>query len=175
MISPQLLPHRRRQKRSQLAAGAAEVHGAARLERVAQLAEDDALLVTAQLRQRHGGARAVGNARAARGDNCGQRIRAVERARGLVHIALRSPAPERPSDVNRYSPDIHNTQPTVAPDPGPSRRSLAICQCRLHSFLGCGAGRDGIKGNHLERRQHAAVERGGEGGAPGVGDPGVVE
>ena len=51
-----LLPQRRRQKRPQLAAGAAEVHGAARLERVAQLAEDDALLVTAQLRQRHRGA-----------------------------------------------------------------------------------------------------------------------
>eukprot|EP00964_Phaeocystis_antarctica_P160322 scaffold131851_cov75-Phaeocystis_antarctica.AAC.1 len=53
MISPQLLPQHRCQKRPQLAAGAAEVHGAARLECVAQLAEDDALLVTAQLRQRH--------------------------------------------------------------------------------------------------------------------------
>eukprot|EP00964_Phaeocystis_antarctica_P116359 scaffold80296_cov48-Phaeocystis_antarctica.AAC.3 len=53
VISPQLLPQRRRQKRPQLAAGAAEVHGEARLERVAQLAEDDALLVTAELRQRH--------------------------------------------------------------------------------------------------------------------------
>ena len=34
-------------------------HGDARVEHVAQLAEDDALLVTAQLRQRHRGARAV--------------------------------------------------------------------------------------------------------------------
>eukprot|EP00964_Phaeocystis_antarctica_P152284 scaffold120117_cov59-Phaeocystis_antarctica.AAC.2 len=53
VISPQLLPQRRRQQRPQLAAGAAEVKGEARLERVAQLAEDDALLVTAQFRQRH--------------------------------------------------------------------------------------------------------------------------
>jgi hypothetical protein len=46
VISPQLLPHCRRQKRLQLGAGAAEVHGEARLERVAQLAEGDALLVS---------------------------------------------------------------------------------------------------------------------------------
>eukprot|EP00964_Phaeocystis_antarctica_P108719 scaffold73263_cov65-Phaeocystis_antarctica.AAC.2 len=81
MISPQLLPRRRRQKRPQLTAGAAEIHGASRLERVAQLAEDDALLVTAELRQRHrrarGPARARGRARARRGvargvENCGR-------------------------------------------------------------------------------------------------------
>jgi len=46
VVSPQLLPHCRRQKRLQLGAGAAEVHGEARLERVAQLAEGDALLVS---------------------------------------------------------------------------------------------------------------------------------
>eukprot|EP00964_Phaeocystis_antarctica_P021570 scaffold11979_cov71-Phaeocystis_antarctica.AAC.3 len=40
MISPQLLQQRRRQKQTQPAAGAAEVHGAARLEWVPQLAED---------------------------------------------------------------------------------------------------------------------------------------
>ena len=44
----------------------AEVHGEARLERIAQLAEDDALLVSAELRQRHRGARAPA---LARGDN----------------------------------------------------------------------------------------------------------
>ena len=66
MISLQLLQQRRRQKHPQLAAGAAEDHGEARLERVAQLAEDDAVHVGAQLRQRHRGARAV---RAAVGDN----------------------------------------------------------------------------------------------------------
>ena len=52
----QPLLQRRRQKQPQLVTGAAEVHGEARLERVAQLAEDDALRVTAQLRQRHRGA-----------------------------------------------------------------------------------------------------------------------
>eukprot|EP00964_Phaeocystis_antarctica_P022872 scaffold12773_cov64-Phaeocystis_antarctica.AAC.4 len=52
MISPQLLQQRLRQL-PQLAVGAAEGHGDLRIERVAQLAEDDALLVTAQLRQRH--------------------------------------------------------------------------------------------------------------------------
>eukprot|EP00964_Phaeocystis_antarctica_P065350 scaffold39418_cov50-Phaeocystis_antarctica.AAC.3 len=63
VISPQLLQQRLRQ-RPQLAAGAAEGHGDAWIERVAQLAEDDALLVTAQLRQRH--SRRRGAARAAR-------------------------------------------------------------------------------------------------------------
>ena len=43
----QLLP-RRLSRRPQLAAGAAEGHGDARVEHVAQLAEDYALLVTAQ-------------------------------------------------------------------------------------------------------------------------------
>ena len=47
MISPQLLQQRLRQL-PQLAAGAAESHGDAGIEHVAQLAEDDALLVTAQ-------------------------------------------------------------------------------------------------------------------------------
>ena len=55
VISPQLLPQRRQQKRPQLAAGAAEVHGDARLERVAQLEKDDTLLVTTELRERHPG------------------------------------------------------------------------------------------------------------------------
>eukprot|EP00964_Phaeocystis_antarctica_P160407 scaffold131973_cov72-Phaeocystis_antarctica.AAC.2 len=52
VISLQLLQQRLRQ-RPQLAVGAAECHGNAWIELVAQLAEDDALLVTAQLRQRH--------------------------------------------------------------------------------------------------------------------------
>eukprot|EP00964_Phaeocystis_antarctica_P051196 scaffold29862_cov51-Phaeocystis_antarctica.AAC.1 len=62
MISPQLLQQRLRQL-PQPAAGAAKVHGAARVERIAQLNEDDALLVLAQAHERHrggGGARAVG-------------------------------------------------------------------------------------------------------------------
>ena len=58
VISPQLLQQRLRQ-RPQLAAGAAEGHGDARIEHVAQLAEDDALLVTAQRRERHRGPRAA--------------------------------------------------------------------------------------------------------------------
>ena len=45
-------PQHRRQ-RPQVAASAAEGHGDARVNRVAQLDEDDAQLVTAQLRQRH--------------------------------------------------------------------------------------------------------------------------
>eukprot|EP00964_Phaeocystis_antarctica_P128491 scaffold92278_cov62-Phaeocystis_antarctica.AAC.10 len=57
IISPQLLQQHLRQP-PHLAAGAAVAHGDARIEHVAQLAEDDALLVTAQLRQRHRGARA---------------------------------------------------------------------------------------------------------------------
>eukprot|EP00964_Phaeocystis_antarctica_P108737 scaffold73267_cov67-Phaeocystis_antarctica.AAC.3 len=52
MVSPQLLQQRLR-RRPQLVAGAAQGHGEARLEHVAQLGEEDALLVTAQLRQRH--------------------------------------------------------------------------------------------------------------------------
>eukprot|EP00964_Phaeocystis_antarctica_P124924 scaffold88567_cov61-Phaeocystis_antarctica.AAC.6 len=54
MISPQLRQQRLR-RRPQLIAGAAQVHGEARIEHVPQLGEEDALLVTAQLRQRHRG------------------------------------------------------------------------------------------------------------------------
>eukprot|EP00964_Phaeocystis_antarctica_P113379 scaffold77420_cov63-Phaeocystis_antarctica.AAC.4 len=50
VVGPQLLPKRLRQ-RPQPVAGAAEVHGAARIEHVAQLDEDVALLVLAQLRE----------------------------------------------------------------------------------------------------------------------------
>eukprot|EP00964_Phaeocystis_antarctica_P080912 scaffold50551_cov57-Phaeocystis_antarctica.AAC.3 len=53
IISPQLLPQRQR-RRPQAAASAAEVHGDAGRERVAQLKEDDALLVLAERRERHG-------------------------------------------------------------------------------------------------------------------------
>eukprot|EP00964_Phaeocystis_antarctica_P107660 scaffold72338_cov51-Phaeocystis_antarctica.AAC.3 len=58
VISPQLLQQRLR-RRPQLIADAAQVHGSARLEHVAQLDEEDALLVTAQRRQRHRGERAA--------------------------------------------------------------------------------------------------------------------
>ena len=51
VVSLQLLARRLRQL-PQLAAGAAEGHGDARVEHVAQLDEDDALLVAAQRRQR---------------------------------------------------------------------------------------------------------------------------
>eukprot|EP00964_Phaeocystis_antarctica_P126479 scaffold90162_cov56-Phaeocystis_antarctica.AAC.7 len=50
--SPQLL-QKRLCRLPQLLAGDAEVHGDARLEHVAQLGEDAAVLVTAQLRERH--------------------------------------------------------------------------------------------------------------------------
>eukprot|EP00964_Phaeocystis_antarctica_P054190 scaffold31834_cov71-Phaeocystis_antarctica.AAC.1 len=60
MISPQLLQQRLR-RRPQLIANAAQGYGDAGLEHVAQLDEEDALLVTAQRRERHrGAARAVG-------------------------------------------------------------------------------------------------------------------
>ena len=57
VLSPQLLPQRLCLL-PQPAAGAAEVHREARLENAAQMAEDDALLVLAQLRERNLGARA---------------------------------------------------------------------------------------------------------------------
>eukprot|EP00964_Phaeocystis_antarctica_P087112 scaffold55232_cov63-Phaeocystis_antarctica.AAC.5 len=57
MISPQLRQQRLRQL-PQLMAGTAQVHGGARLEHVAQLCEEDALLVAAQRHERHRAARA---------------------------------------------------------------------------------------------------------------------
>eukprot|EP00964_Phaeocystis_antarctica_P116416 scaffold80357_cov63-Phaeocystis_antarctica.AAC.3 len=59
VVSPQLRQQRLR-RRPQLIAGAAQVHGGARLEHVAQLGEEDALLVTAQRHERHRGARRGG-------------------------------------------------------------------------------------------------------------------
>eukprot|EP00964_Phaeocystis_antarctica_P108397 scaffold73003_cov64-Phaeocystis_antarctica.AAC.3 len=59
MISPQLRQQRLRQP-PQLIAGTAQVHGEARLEHVAQLADEDALLVTAQREERHRGAPSAG-------------------------------------------------------------------------------------------------------------------
>jgi hypothetical protein len=55
VLGPQLLLQRLR-RRPQLVVDAAQGHGEARIKHVAQLDEDDALLVTAQLRQRHRGA-----------------------------------------------------------------------------------------------------------------------
>eukprot|EP00964_Phaeocystis_antarctica_P076001 scaffold46961_cov81-Phaeocystis_antarctica.AAC.4 len=55
VLSPQLLPQFLRQ-RPQLGASAAEVHGEARLEHAPQTLEDAAVLVRAQLRERHRGA-----------------------------------------------------------------------------------------------------------------------
>ena len=55
---------RRLRRRAQLIADAAEVNGDARLQHVAQLGEDDALLVTAQRHERHRGARWGDNERA---------------------------------------------------------------------------------------------------------------
>ena len=45
----------------------------------------------------------------------------------------------------------------------------------IHGGYCRGAGRDAIEIEPPERRQRTAVERGGEGGAAGVGDLGVVE
>ena len=42
-------------------------------------------------------------------------------------------------------------------------------QCLLDGSFRRGAGRDTVHVDHLERRQRAAVERGGKGGAAGVG------
>eukprot|EP00964_Phaeocystis_antarctica_P136680 scaffold101136_cov68-Phaeocystis_antarctica.AAC.2 len=52
VISPQLRQQCLR-RHPQIAVDAAEGHGEARVKNVAQLGEEDALLVTAQLRQRH--------------------------------------------------------------------------------------------------------------------------
>eukprot|EP00964_Phaeocystis_antarctica_P097738 scaffold63816_cov63-Phaeocystis_antarctica.AAC.6 len=46
---------------------------------------------------------------------------------------------------------------------------------RIHARLRDVAGGDFIKSEGLECRQRAAVERGGEGGAPSVGDLGAIE
>ena len=54
-------------RRPQIVADAAQGHGDARVERVAQLHEEDALLVAAQRGQRHGDARAA--LQAGRGQN----------------------------------------------------------------------------------------------------------
>eukprot|EP00964_Phaeocystis_antarctica_P031838 scaffold18009_cov61-Phaeocystis_antarctica.AAC.5 len=59
MISPQLRQQRLR-RRPQLIAGTAQGHGSARLKHVAQLDEEDALLVTAQCRERHRAVRPPG-------------------------------------------------------------------------------------------------------------------
>ena len=48
-------------------------------------------------------------------------------------------------------------------------------QCLLDGSFRRGAGRDTVHVDHLERRQRAAVERGGKGGAAGVGDLGFDE
>jgi hypothetical protein len=48
-------------------------------------------------------------------------------------------------------------------------------QCRVHGGFRCAAGGNAVQKESLERRQRAAVERGGEGSAAGVGDLGVVE
>eukprot|EP00964_Phaeocystis_antarctica_P007730 scaffold4170_cov63-Phaeocystis_antarctica.AAC.5 len=47
-----------------------------------------------------------------------------------------------------------------------------FCQCLTHGVYRRGTGGDAIKIERLERRQCAAVERDGEGGAPGVSDLG---
>ena len=48
-------------------------------------------------------------------------------------------------------------------------------QCLLYDGLRRGAGRGAVQDEGLERRQRAAVERGGKGGAAGVGDLGAAE
>ena len=54
-------------------------------------------------------------------------------------------------------------------------QSCASCQCLTHCIFRCDAGGGANKPELLERRQRAAVERGGEGGTPGVGDLGEAE
>jgi len=61
--------------------------------------------------------------------------------------------------------------PKMADDAAPLSRP---CQCRTQSVLGRRAGGDVIQMERVERRQGTAVERGGERGAPGVGDLGVA-
>eukprot|EP00964_Phaeocystis_antarctica_P045263 scaffold26044_cov63-Phaeocystis_antarctica.AAC.2 len=87
VISPQLLQQRLR-RRPQLIAGAAQVHGEARLEHVAQLDEDDARLVTTQLRQRHRGARTARTVRARRWAITNVRIPHPQAVRELICSCL---------------------------------------------------------------------------------------
>ena len=49
------------------------------------------------------------------------------------------------------------------------------CECLRRCVYRRAVGGDVFKLEHVERRQRAAVERGGEGGATGVGDLGVAE
>jgi len=51
----------------------------------------------------------------------------------------------------------------------------AAYECRVHGCLRRGAGRGAVQIEQLERRQPAAVERSGDGGAAGVGDLGAEE
>ena len=61
-------------------------------------------------------------------------------------------------------------QHAAAPADAVFNQSFAFCQCLTHRISRCDAGGGANKPELLDRRQRAAVERGGEGGAPGVGD-----
>ena len=65
---------------------------------------------------------------------------------------------------------VHHTLVRVHISPHPCRKAG-----RVHSGFRRGAGSDAAQMEVIQHRQRAAVERGGERGAAGVGDLGVVE
>eukprot|EP00964_Phaeocystis_antarctica_P015011 scaffold8284_cov50-Phaeocystis_antarctica.AAC.1 len=52
---------------------------------------------------------------------------------------------------------------------------LQVGERLIHGGYRCGAGRDAVQGERLERRERATVERSGQGGATGVVDLSVAE
>eukprot|EP00964_Phaeocystis_antarctica_P015487 scaffold8570_cov66-Phaeocystis_antarctica.AAC.2 len=59
--------------------------------------------------------------------------------------------------------------------PVPQAPGSRLCKCLIDGGFRCSAGRDAGHTDELERRERAAVERDGEGGAAGVGDVGAAE
>ena len=57
----------------------------------------------------------------------------------------------------------------------PQAPGSRLCKCLNDGGFRCSAGRDASHTEELERRERAAVERDGEGGAAGVGDVGAAE
>ena len=79
-------------------------------------------------------------------------------------------------ETRRYKVQAHAAASTGVPTVlTPFSPIICVCQCLTHCISRCDAGGDAIKPELLERRQRAAVERGGEGGTPGVGDLGAAE
>ena len=127
MVSLQLL-QRYPRRRAQLVADAAQGHGDARVEHVAQLHEEDALLVAAQRGQRHRDARARGAcAYQGRGGQC-QRTRIQKRGRDSRLPHGRTQITMTGETRGAGSPRLHSPQSCFLPQidvPPPRRRRRA--------------------------------------------------